>query len=151
MDVCVTVPRGLWAAWVAEGDLPGQEPEYESHFWAQGPIPSMEPGDRVYVVAFGRLRGYAPLVAVEQRCALRPPMGCLVRRAGAVAVTIDRPIRGFRGWRYVDWSRADERPFPDWRTEGLPSTVADEIAEAFGPSAPERTARPPLQPSLLEA
>jgi len=38
-----------------------------------------------------------------------------VRGGGAVAVTIDKPIVGFRGFRYRDWEYADERPFPGWR------------------------------------
>lgn len=43
----------------------------------------------------------------------------LVRRAGAVAVTIPEPITGFRGWRYRWWPREAEVPFPDWRTQGV--------------------------------
>jgi hypothetical protein len=39
-DVVVTVPMAQWADWIAEGDLPGDEPEYESHFWIpQGALP----------------------------------------------------------------------------------------------------------------
>jgi hypothetical protein len=37
----------------------------------------------------------------------------LQRRGGAV--TLDEPIRGFRGWRYRWWSLESERPFPGWR------------------------------------
>lgn len=131
-DVVVTVPQGLWEEWLWEGDLPDEAETGDTfHFWLQRPLPEMQPGDRVYIVAFGRLRGYAPLVKVEQRCTLRPSMGCLVRKAGAVAVTIDRPIRGFRGWRTVDWDRSEERAFPDWKTAGLPPALAAEIAEEF--------------------
>ena len=115
-DVVVTVPKGLWEEWIEEGDLPGDEPEYLSHFWLGGALPDMKPGDRVYIVAHGKLRGYAPLVAIERRCQLRPSVGCLLREGGAVAVTIDRPIRGFQGFRYRDWDRSEERPFPDWMT-----------------------------------
>lgn len=128
MDVVVTVPQRLWAEWLDEGCLPDDERSelmaefMVFHFWLQHPLPDMRPGDRVYVVAHGRLRGYAPLVGIEQRCRLRPSMGCLVRRGGSVAVTIDRPIRGFRGWRYVDWKRSEEHAFPDYRTAGVPGT-----------------------------
>lgn len=117
-DIVVTVPknfeyngqRGL-AAWVAEGDLPGQDwSGNESHFYMGGNPPDIKPGDRVYVVCEGKLRGYAPLVRVE-----RYQSGyALVRRGGAVAVTLDRPIVGFRGFRYVDWKRDEERAFTDW-------------------------------------
>ena len=116
MDVVVTVPKGLWAEWIAEGDLPGEEAQYDSHFWLSQRFPRIAPGERVYVVAHGRLRGYAPLVAVENYCQLRPSVGCLLRRGGAVAVTIEEPIRGFQGFRYRWWNRDAERWFPDWQT-----------------------------------
>jgi len=118
MDVVVTVPKGKWQEWIEEGDLPGEEPQYESHFWyGHGPLPRINPGERVYIVAHGRLRGYAPLVTIEPRCRLRytDGVGCFLREGGAVAVTIDEPIRGFQGWRYRWWEREDEKPFPDWQ------------------------------------
>lgn len=114
MDVVVTVPKGTWAEWIAEGDLPGQAPLYESHFWLGGALPKMELHERVYIVAHGKLRGYAPLVAIEKRCRLRPAVGCLLRRGGAQAVTIQAPIRGFQGWRYRWWERDIEIAFPEW-------------------------------------
>ena len=116
-DVVVTVPKGLWQDWIAEGDLPGEESQWESHFWISGFItPLIAEGERVYIVAHGKLRGYAPLVRQEYTCALAPNRSCLLRRGDAEAVTIDEPIRGFQGWRYRWWSRADEHPFPDWMT-----------------------------------
>lgn len=123
-DVVVTVPKRLWDDWIAEGDLPGQEAEYESHFWVWSQVPAVKPGDRVYIVAHGRLRGYAPLVRQEQMCKLNPRMGCLVREGGAVAVTIDEPIRGFQGVRRRWWKREDERPYPDWQTDNIPQPQA---------------------------
>jgi hypothetical protein len=119
-DVVVTVPKTFWfdgktglAAWVAEGDLPGEKwSGNDSHFYLGGSPPKIEPGERVYVVCEGKLRGYAPLVRIERE---GPYSYALVRQGGAVAVTIDRPITGFRGFRYVDWDRSEERPFPNWR------------------------------------
>lgn len=112
-DVVVTVPKAKWDEWIDEGDLPGgDETGDEYGFYLGGPKPDMQPGDRVYIVAHGKLRGYAPLTRIV-------PWGsgfALCRGGGAVACTIDAPIRGFRGWRYVWWDHADERPFPDWRT-----------------------------------
>lgn len=121
-DVVVTVPmtfthpaapgkRGL-AAWVAEGD-PAGEPwsGIEWEFTLGGSRPPVSPGDRVYVVCEGRLRGYAPLI----RCDCYDYRSwVLVRGGGAVAVTIDERIKGFRGWRYRWWERNQEIPFPDW-------------------------------------
>lgn len=115
-DVVVTVPKGLWAAWLAEGDLAGGPWQgYESHFWFGGHIPSIFPGERVYIVAHNRLRGFAPLIRREVRCELRPNTSCLVRRGDAVAVTIAKPIRGFQGWRYRWWQLEDEMPFQNWK------------------------------------
>lgn len=117
-DVVVTVPKGMWEEWLAEGDLPGDpQGDMESHFWLfPFTMPRIEPGNRVYIVAHGKLRGYAPLRRVEQYCELRHDRACLVRNGDAVAVTIAEPIRGFQGWRYRWWQREDEQPFPDWRT-----------------------------------
>lgn len=118
MDVVVTVPVRLWNEWIDEGDLPGEEWQgtTEYHFWFSGPIPDSTPGERVYIVAHGRLRGYAPLVRLETHCTLRPDRHCFVRRGGAVAATVPWPIRGFRGWMSRTWDRKAEKPFPDWMT-----------------------------------
>lgn len=112
-DVVVTVPTRLWDEWLDEGDLPGEEwSGNEYHFYLGGAVPSIAPKERVYIVAHGKLRGYAPLCYVEETGRNRY---ALVRHGGAVAVTITEPIQGFRGFRYRWWRRQDERPFPDWR------------------------------------
>lgn len=112
-DVVVTVPKRLWDLWIDEGDLPGDEPSGEEwDFSLGGSPPLIAPGDRVYVVAHGKLRGYAPLTRIASNGG---NSFSLIRRGGAVACTIDEPIPGFRGWRYVWWRRSDERPFPAWR------------------------------------
>lgn len=116
MDCVVTVPARMWRAWIDEGDLPGHEAEYESHFWLPKPLPRIEPGERVYVVAHGAIRGYAPLVRTEARCVLAPSRGCLVREGGAVAVTVPGlEVVGFRGFRYRWWERETEVPFLRWK------------------------------------
>lgn len=115
-DVVVTVPKGLWDEWLAEGNLAGEpwDGEHENHFWLTN-LPDINPGERVYIVAHGRLRGFAPLVRVEKRCRLRGSVGCLVRRNDAKAVTLPHPVRGFQGFRYRWWDREIEQPFPEWR------------------------------------
>ena len=116
----VTVPKGLWTEWIAEGQLPGEPPRMRSHFWiGRRTLPDIHEGERVYIVAHGKLRGYAPLVGMESVCKLRPERACLMREGGAVAVTIPEKITGFMGWRYRFWSRDDEMPFPDWMTCGV--------------------------------
>lgn len=117
MDVVVTVPKGQWLDWIAEGDLPGESAVYDSHFWIPfGNLPRIAPGERVYVVAHGRLRGYAPLHSIERRCRMAASRSCLLRRGEAEAVTIPEAIRGFQGWRYRWWEREAEAAFPDWQT-----------------------------------
>lgn len=110
-DVVVTVPRGRWHEWIAEGDLPGDsETGDEYAFWV-ATSPDISPGERVSIVAHGKLRGYAPLTRV---IAAGGGYG-LCRAGGAVACTIPEPIAGFRGMRYRWWDRSAETAFPDWR------------------------------------
>ena len=113
MDVVVTVPKDRWGEWLAEGDLAGQRgPGEEYGFYIGGRRPAIQAGERVYIVAHGRLRGHAPLVHQDW---WDMASGALIRKGGAVAVTIPGPVRGFRGWRYRWWPREDEIPFPDWQ------------------------------------
>ena len=116
-DVVVTVPknfthpsapgkRGL-AAWLAEGDAPGEPWSGEEWFFTTwGAEPDIEIGERVYVVCEGRLVGYAPLTDL---LVLGREIN-FVREGGAVACTIPTPITGFRGWRYRWWDRSEEVP-----------------------------------------
>jgi len=125
-DICVTVPRNIWWQWIAEGDLPGDEPSgARSFFFLGGPIPKIKPGERVYIAAHGRIRGYAPLTELvypldaSQEFWWPTAKYALVREGGAVAVTIPEVVRGFRGFRYVWWDEEEEVPFPDWQTAGV--------------------------------
>jgi hypothetical protein len=63
----------------------------------------------VYIVFNGALRGYAPLVRIDE------DGWCygLVRHGDANALTIPEYIRGFRGFLYRWWDRAQEVPFPN--------------------------------------
>lgn len=125
-DICVTVPRNRWLEWIAEGDLPGDDATGDEYaFWLGGPRPDIHPGDRVYIAAHGKLRGYAPLTRIVPS----PGGGFgLCRAGGAVACTIDEPIRGFRGWQYRFWRREDETPFPDWREAGTVSAQTGQLS-----------------------
>jgi hypothetical protein len=112
MDVVVTVPKRLWREWLDEGCLPGDLWDgLDYYFWVGRTKPRIEPGDRVYIVANGRLRGYALLVRIH----VNDGHVALVRRGGAEAVTIPGEVRGFQGYRYRWWERSEEVPFPDWR------------------------------------
>lgn len=113
-DVVVTVPKSFGLdTWIAEGDAAGEPWSGEEwHFYLGGHPPKIEPGERVYVLYNGRIRGYSPLVRVERNGIGRL---ALVRHGDAVAVTIPEVVRGFQGWRYRWWNRSIEIPFPDWR------------------------------------
>lgn len=113
MDVVVTVPKTKWLEWKLEGDLPGEDwSGLDSHFFLGGKLPIIDVGERVYIIAFSKVRGYAPLVRIENTS---NGGYALVRRGGAVAITIDTEIPGFRGFMYRFWALRDEKPFPDWR------------------------------------
>lgn len=117
VDLVGTCPKDFWAEWIAEGDPVGA-PEsgeewgwYTRHSFAR----LIQPGDRFYVVAWGLLRGWAPVVRV-----VTAPDGYIIcRRGGAVACTIDKPIPGFRGLEKRWWDQANERAFSDWQTAGV--------------------------------
>jgi hypothetical protein len=115
-DVVVTVPKSIWLDWLDEGDLVGEPVTGEQWgFYVAGARPLVGVGERVYIVAHGRLRGYAPLTRLQ-----KTQFGwAFVREGGAVAITIPEPIVGFRSWKDRWWDRSAEVPFPDWRTAGV--------------------------------
>lgn len=132
-DLVGTCPKVEWLDWLAEGDAAGEPATGQEYGWWTGHslLRQIKRGDRFYVVAHGKLRGFAPVIRVERGCfsgflgrqdvaqvrgAGGGGLGCIVRSGGAVACTIAEPIPGFRGLRARWWDRADERPFPDWRT-----------------------------------
>ena len=113
VDLVGTCPKDFWQEWIEEGDAAGEPETGEEWGWytRHSFIRFIKPGDRFYVVAHGRLRGWAPVTRIQS--------GVICRRGGAVACTIDEPIPGFRGLRQRWWDRSLERPFPDWETEGV--------------------------------
>lgn len=142
-DLVVTCPKTFWEAWIAEGDPAGSLWSGQEWGWymTSRARPPINVGDRLYVVAHGRLRGYSPVTALRGLSfdlkdgsdgvsgvymdALdlesSPPyhpvdQWCICRGGDAVAVTIPEPMSGFQGWRYVSWPREAEIPFPNWRS-----------------------------------
>ena len=132
-DLVGTCPKDFWLEWVTEGDAAGDTPTSEEWGWftRHHLIGAIHPGDRFYVVAHGMLRGYAPVTRVTQ--------SAIGRRGGAVSVTIDEPVPGFRGLRERWWDREIERPFPDWKTanvHGMGSMDDEALRAAFDQRAP---------------
>lgn len=124
-DVLIRVPQARWLNWLAEGDLPGDEPT-ESWAFSVGQAPrGLAFGDRCYVASFGQIRGYAPFVAIGET--ERGPT--IVRMGGAVAVTVPGLDfgKGQWTWRYRNWDRESEVPFLTWATEGLPVALARDV------------------------
>lgn len=120
VDLVGTCPKGFWLEWIAEGDAAGDPETGEEWGWytQHSLIRAIKPGDRFYVVAHGKLRGWAPVTRVTD--------GFIGRQGGAVACTIPEAIPGFRGLRIVWWPRELERPFPDWKTFGVPAPLTKE-------------------------
>jgi hypothetical protein len=115
-DVVVTVPKSFGLKnWIDEGD-PAGEP-WSGQYWAfyLPSIPKIEPGERVYIVYDGMLRGYSPLIQLKRKRLQRRAACALIRGGDAVAVTIPEKIMGFRGFRYRWWRIETEKPFPDWK------------------------------------
>lgn len=66
-DLVVTVPMKLWDMWIDEGDSVGEPETGEEWGFYLGPTkPPITAGERLYIVAHGLLRGYAPVTGVEK-------------------------------------------------------------------------------------
>jgi len=119
-DLVVTCPKHFFREWIAEGDAAGDPYTGEEWGWYMGgPKPPIGPGDRLYVVAWGRLRGFAPVTALRRTGGGKSAQWVICRRGDAVAITIPTSIPGFQGWRHVFWPRDQEIPFPEWKTLGV--------------------------------
>lgn len=116
-DLVGTCPKDFWLEWIAEGDAAGDLASGEEYgWWTKHSFAALiRPGERFYVCAHGRLRGYA----LVERVIREGPSWVICRKGGAVACTIDAPIPGFRGLEKRWWSREQEIAFPDWKTEGI--------------------------------
>lgn len=126
-DLVGTCPKGFWEEWIAEGDPAGTQWSGEEWGWwtKHSYARLIQPGDRFYVVAHGKLRGWAPVTRVLRE----GPSWVICRRGDAVACTIDKPIPGFRGLEKRWWSREDERPFPDWKRVTAPAFAAKQTQQ----------------------
>jgi hypothetical protein len=113
-DLVGTCPKDFWEEWIAEGDSVGEPYTGEEWGWytSHSFAATIKPGDRFYVVAHGKLRGWAPVTRLEDN-----GRGgyCICRRGDAIACTLPFPIPGFRGLRQRWWDRSIEIDFPDWK------------------------------------
>lgn len=115
-DLVVCVPRQRWRDWLREGSLPGDQSTDRFGFYVKtDERPPVEPGDRIYVIAWDRLRGYAPLLELQEA---REGF-TLIRAGNAVACTLPSPTKSFPGWKLRWWQCGDEVPFADWQTAGV--------------------------------
>ena len=115
MDLVGTCPKDFWLEWIAEGDAAGDPVTGEEWGWytRDRKAALIKPGDRFYVVAHGKLRGWAPVMRLDRAGG---DGYVICREGGGVACTIDAPIQGFRGLRQRWWPHEIERPFPEWKT-----------------------------------
>ena len=122
VDLVVTCPAPFFPEWIAEGDAAGDAYTGEEWSWFMGGRrPPIQAGERLYVVARGKLRGYAPVTRVI--FSDHHGLWSVCRRGDAVAVTIPQDVPGFRGYRHVWWQRDQEVPFPDWKTYSVDRPV----------------------------
>lgn len=118
MDLVGTCPKAFWEEWLGEGSCAGGKDSGDEYGWytRSRSAELIKPGDRFYVVAHGKLRGWAPVTKVVFDPGYPEGGWIICRRGGAVACTIPQPIPGFRGLRKRWWERETEIPFPDWKT-----------------------------------
>ncbi len=116
-DLVGTCPKDFWEDWIEEGDAAGEPYSGEEWGWYTNHsyAATIQPGERFYVVAHGKLRGWAPVTRVEDR-SHKGGGWVICRRGNAVACTVPFAIPGFRGLRVRWWDRSAELAFPDWRT-----------------------------------
>lgn len=122
VDLVGTCPLDFWSEWIAEGDAAGDPYTGEEWGWytSHRDAPLIRPGDRFYIAAHGRIRGYAPVTRI-----VRQRDGYVIcRRGDAVAVTIEETVPGFRGLLARWWDYSAERPFADWKTAGVMDAAA---------------------------
>lgn len=119
--IVVTVPRERWDEWIGEGDLAGDPPSDREHaFCVFGDEPPAM-ASRLYIVAHGHLRGYAPIIRIDRKLMGRGKGAygkggwLIIRQGGAVACTIHAGTPGFPGWRKKWWSDEQEIPWTQWR------------------------------------
>jgi len=114
VDLVGTCPRDFWEEWIAEGDAVGESETGQEWSWftRHRLIRAIEVGDRFYVVARGKLRGWAPVTRITSEA--------ICRRGEAVACTLAYPVPGFRGLKRRWWDRSDELPFANWDTDKSP-------------------------------
>ncbi len=138
-DLVVSVPRARWREWLSEGSLAGERAT-GTYGFALGRCerPPVEPGDRIYICAWDRIRGYAPLERLDQ-----DENGYTLIRAGdAVAMTIPGPVRGFPGWKVRWWPRDTEVPFPEWQTENVAAPDQKEKPQPRGAKSVDGEQKP---------
>lgn len=139
-DLVVTVPKNVWAYWIQEGDPAGSSDDSgeEWAYWIGGAKPRIEAGERLYIVSWGHLRGYAPVTRVIKK----GDRGWgICRRGGAVACTIPEEIPGFRGYRIRWWDRNTESPYKNWRTDGIPQRQVEILFKAESIAKAQRDSR----------
>jgi hypothetical protein len=119
MDIVATCPKKFWNSWIAEGNAAGDPDNGEEYAWwtTCRIVLKLKPGDRFYVVAHGKLRGWAPITRIIQKeNGIYVTEFGVCRRGEAVACTIPVKIPGFQGIRARFWNRDQEIDFPEWRT-----------------------------------
>lgn len=155
MDIVVPIKAEDWDGWLAEGDLAGEPWSGEEHALTVRSRPDIEPGERVYILAGGIIRGYAPLLRAEYAWKRGYWYTYLIRGDGARAMTpmCSRPdqcdcslgwraphprrFAAFGTFRYRSWTYGEEWKLIDWRDmPGRKKRVGHEVHTDHGGDAP---------------
>lgn len=109
-DIAVTIPRDRWPEFITGPCGAGVARSYTIY----GDQPPLIAGDHLYFVAHDRVR-----CAIEVDRVAFARGGHIVIGWFCPALTVRDAIAGFRGWRRVNFTRADLLAFDGWQGEGV--------------------------------
>ena len=109
-DLVACLRKGKREDWVARQEA--ARGRYDAIWCSRAPVARrMRPGATFYVVADGELKCKCRIVAVRKG---RGGWLCFIRTTGPLGrVTLDAPVRSFRGMRYRFWPLEAELPGGD--------------------------------------
>lgn len=110
-----------------------------------------------WIVCARRLRGVAPIVAVDTFATVGTTIHVAASRFEPR--TVDETVAWFMGWRDVPWLKAEEKPFAAWAWAGLSDRDlararelgASIVQQAAPPAAPAASPRAPAPATKAQA
>lgn len=161
MDVLVTVKEEDWDRWLEDGDLAGDPWSGQEHGITVMGHPKIEHGERVYILAGGIVRGYAPLIRAEVLWLRGKWRTTLFRGGGARAMTPmcvypttcdcmpkwqaphPKRIVDHHPFQYRSWKYTEEWALIDWKD--MPGQRRDRKGRSYGSEQQQRAGGLPVQ------